>query len=132
MAPDDIDAPMLLTCLRRVENRGVVYSAHRTRALGGHGFRYAIATGRAERDPSQDLKGAIPPAKTKNFAAITDPEQAGGLLMVIDGYKGTCPVRCALQLAPLLFGLSPSNLFSERFAKLSVSDQNGSETLLRS
>jgi integrase len=101
--PDDIDPPTLLRCFRRIESRGAVHSAHRTRAVAGQVFRYAIATGRASRDPSQDLKGAIPPAKTKSFAAITDPEEVSRFLRVIDGYKGTFPVSCALRLAPMVF-----------------------------
>ena len=64
---------------------------------------YAVATGRAERDVSWDLRGALPPAKVSHFAAITKSKQVGPLLRVLDGYRGTLPVRCALRLAPLVF-----------------------------
>ncbi len=101
--PDLIDAPTLLSCLRRIESRGALVSAHRVRGIAGQVFRYAIATGRATRDPSNDLKGALPPVKGKNFAAITDPEKAAILLNAIDNFEGTFVVKCALQLSPLIF-----------------------------
>lgn len=99
----DISARDLLTALRRIEKRGAIQTAHRAKQDCGQVFRYAIATGRAERDPSQDLKGALTPYRRKNFAAITDPRQIGPLLRAIDGYEGQPVTRCALQLAPLLF-----------------------------
>ena len=72
--------------LRRIESRGALESAHRVRIICGQIFRYAVATGRAERDPIADLKGALPPARPKHLAAITDPEKVGGLLRAIEGY----------------------------------------------
>lgn len=118
-SPDEINAPALLSCLRRIEGRGAVHSAHKTRAVAGQVFRYAIATGRASRDPSQDLKGAIPPAKTRSFAAVTDPEDAGRLLRAIENYKGTSPVICALRLAPLVF-VRPGELRKARWADIDL------------
>ena len=64
----EIKAPELLTVLRRVESRGVLETAHRVRAICGQVFRYAVATGRAERDPAADLKGALPPAARKHMS----------------------------------------------------------------
>ena len=69
----------------------------------GQIFRYAIATGRAERDPAGDLRGAFPPVTGGHFATITDPAGIGALLRAIDGYEGTFVARCALRLAPLVF-----------------------------
>jgi integrase len=66
-------------------------------------FRYAIATGRADRDPCPDLKGAIPAPKAEHFAAITTPKEVAELLRAIDGFRGTFVVKSALLLAPLLF-----------------------------
>jgi integrase len=66
-------------------------------------FCYAFATGRIERDPSGDLRGALPPANGKHMATITDPKEIAGLLRSIAGYKGSIVTRCALQLAPLVF-----------------------------
>lgn len=82
----DIKAPEVLMCLRRIESRGALESAHRIKIICGQVFRYAVATGRAERDPTADLKGALPPRKPKYMAAITDPEGVAGLLRAIDGY----------------------------------------------
>ena len=74
----EIKAPELLMVLRRIESRGALDSAHRTRNTCGQIFRYAVATGRAERDPAADLRGALPPARSKHLAAITDPVVIGG------------------------------------------------------
>src|SRR5215470_16173771 len=63
----------------------------------------AIATGRAERDPAADLRGALPPVNGGHFASITDPAGIGALLRAIDGYEGTLVARCALRFAPLVF-----------------------------
>ena len=100
---NEIKAPELLSVLRRIESRGAVETAHRASQNCGQVFRYAIATGRAERDPSGDLKGAIPPTKTKHHASITDPAEIGKLLRVIDAYSGGLIVRCALRIAPMVF-----------------------------
>jgi integrase len=93
----------LLAALRRIEEHGAVETAHRALQNCGQIFRYAIATGRAERDISADLKGALPPVKGSHFAAVTDPKQVAELLRAIDAYQGTFPVQCALKLAPLFF-----------------------------
>ena len=66
-------------------------------------FRYAIATGRTQRDPSADLRGALTPVRHQHRAAITDPARVGELLRAIDAFEGTFVVGCALKLAPLLF-----------------------------
>ena len=98
-----IKAPDILMVLRRVESRGALETAHRIRTVCGQVFRYAVATGRAERDPSADLKGTLPPTKKKHLAAITDPEKVKGLLNAIDDFEGSFIVKCALRLAPLTF-----------------------------
>ena len=98
-----ITAPELLAALRRIEAKGALETAHRVKQVCGQVFRYAIATGRAERDPSGDLRGAIPPASGKHMATITDPKEIAGLLRSIDDYRGSIVTRCALQLAPLVF-----------------------------
>ncbi|MFP6814398.1 MAG: Arm DNA-binding domain-containing protein [Pseudomonadales bacterium] len=96
----EITAPELLAALRKIEARGVVDSAHRAKQIAGQVFRYAIATGRAERDPSRDLQGALArPIKT-HLAAVTDPEELAVTLRILDGYQGTAVVRAAVRLAP--------------------------------
>lgn len=85
-----ITEPDLLTVLRRIEAKGTIETAHRTQQNCGQVFRYAMATGRAERDPSGDLRGAIPPANGKHMATITDPKEIAGLLGSIDAYTIAC------------------------------------------
>ncbi|WP_289083456.1 integrase arm-type DNA-binding domain-containing protein [uncultured Spongiibacter sp.] len=98
-----ITAPELLAALRRIEARGAVDIAHRAKQTSGQIFRYAIVTGRAERDPSGDLTGALKSRRKSHHAAITDPKEVGRLLVAIDGFQGTLIVQTALKLSPLLF-----------------------------
>jgi integrase len=98
----DILPKDILDCLRRVEDRRTIETAHRTLQICGQVFRYAVATGRAERDITPDLRGALPPAKGEHFAAITEPKQVAELLRAIDSYQGSLPAVCALKLAPLV------------------------------
>jgi len=99
----EIKAKELLATLRRIEERGAVETAHRALQNCGQVFRYAIATGRAERDPSPDLKGALPPVKQSHHAAITDPKAIAELLRAMDSYQGHFVTKSALRLAPLFF-----------------------------
>ena len=99
----EITAPDVLAALRRIEGRGTLDTAHRASGNCSQVFRYAIATGRATRDPVPDLRGALPPARGENFPSITDPAKVAELLRAIDAFSGTFVVRCALLLAPLLF-----------------------------
>jgi integrase len=98
-----ITAPEILLPLRRVEARGNYETARRLRSTCGMVFRYAIATARAERDPTTDLRGALTTPKVTHRAAIIEPNAISGLLRAIDGYDGYPVVRAALQLAALLF-----------------------------
>ena len=119
----DIKPFELLTVLRRVEARGALEQAHRVLQICGSVFRYAVATGRAERDITADLKGAIPPKRVKHHASLTEPRQVGQLLRAIDGYEGGTIVSCALRLSPLVF-VRPGEL---RFAQWSEFDLDGAE-----
>ncbi len=98
-----LEAPEVLACLRRIQARGALESAHRALQTCSQIFRYAVATGRALRDPAADLRGALPSVKVQHFAAITDPKGIGTLLRDLDDYEGHFTTRCALRLAPLLF-----------------------------
>ena len=100
---NEISAPDLLSVLRRIEDRGAIEVAHRTKQICGQVFRYGIATGRCERDPSADLKGALTPSISSNMATITSPKEIRGLLLAIDDYPGFHVTRCAFRLAPLVF-----------------------------
>jgi len=99
----EITAPELLACLRRVEARSAIETAHRINQACGQVFRYAIATGRGVRDHSADLRDALTPIQAKHHAAITDPKRVGELLRAIADYKGLPVTRAALSLAPLVF-----------------------------
>ncbi len=99
----EILAPELLSVVRRIESRGAVETAHRVLGICSQVFRFAVATGRAERDPSGDLRGALAASKAGHYATITDPKAVAALLRAIDGYKGSFVTLCALRLAPLVF-----------------------------
>jgi integrase len=99
----DIEPIELLAAVRRVEERGALDVAHRVLMTARAVWRYAVATARAPREITADLKGALTPHKKRHFAAITDPVKLGELIRVIRGYQGGAIVRAALQLAPMLF-----------------------------
>lgn len=111
----------LLAALRRVEARGALETAHRLHQNCGQIWRYAVATGRAERDITSDLRGALPPAKETHLGAITKPEEIGILLRNIDEYKGSEVVRLALKLAPYLF-VRPGELRHAEWIEFSFFD----------
>ena len=99
----EIEPIELLATIRRVEERGALDVAHRVLTTAGQVWRYAVATNRAQRDVSADIRGALKPHHGKHFAAITEPSKLGELIRVIRGYQGGPIVRAALQLAPMLF-----------------------------
>lgn len=120
---NEVTPPDLLAALRMIESRGKRETAHRTKQRVGQIFRYAIATGRAERDISADLRGALAPVVTKNHAAITEPTAIGQLLRAIDSYTGQPMTHAALKLAPLVF-VRPGEL---RHAEWSEIDLDAAE-----
>jgi len=98
-----IAAPDLLAMLRKIEARGNLETARRVNQICGQVFLYALATGRGERNPSADLRGALTPPKPKHMASLTNPREVAGLLRAIDTYQGSFITSCALRLAPLVF-----------------------------
>ncbi len=115
----DVSAPILLAALRKLEQRGIIETAHRARAHAGRVFRYAIATGRVERNPADNLAGALEQPKTKHFASLTDPEQIGNLLRALWAYQGTAVTQAALKLAPMLF-VRPGELRHAKWAHIDL------------
>lgn len=115
----EIEPPEVLKLLHRIEARGKIETAHRTKQRIGQVMRYAIATGRALRDPTADLRGALTPAQVRHRPALTDPAKVGELMRAIDGYPGGLVVRCALQLAPLVF-LRPGELRQAEWAEFDL------------
>lgn len=115
----EIMAPEVLSLMRRVEDRGALNTAHRVRCIAGQVFRYAIATGKADRDPSGDLRGALPQAVETHFAAPTDPDKAGEILRSIEAFKGNYIVKSALRLSPLLF-CRPGELRNAKWSEIDL------------
>jgi len=115
--------PELLEVFRRLERRGKHETAHRAKQRVGQVIRYAIATGRAERDPTADLRGALAPVRVTNRAALTDPREVAQLLRALHGYRGHFIVEAALKLAPLVF-VRPGEL---RGAEWTEMDLNAAE-----
>ena len=108
-----------MSALRRIENRGAVDTAHRALQNCGQIFRYAVATGRAERDCAADLRGALAPVRESHFAAITEPKAIGALLKIMDSYHGNVITKCAMRLAPLVF-VRPGELRKAEWAEIDI------------
>jgi len=114
-----LTAPELLGVLRRLERRGKHETAHRAKQRVGQVIRYAIATGRAERDPTADLRGALAPVTVTNRAAITEPREVAQLLRALHGYDGHPVVEAALKLAPLVF-VRPGELRAAEWSEIDL------------
>lgn len=95
----DIEAPDVLAVLRRIEQRGAIDLAHMTKQIIGQVFRYAIATGKAVRNPVPDLEGALKPKTVTHYAAITEPFGIAELLRATEHYTGSITTKCALMLS---------------------------------
>lgn len=115
----ELAAPDFLRVARRIEERGAIESAHRIMQNCGQVMRYAVATGRADRNPVADLRGALAPPMERHHAAITDPRELGGLLRAIDGYAGDASTRAALRLAPLVF-VRPGELRHAEWSEINL------------
>ncbi|MBU0673947.1 MAG: integrase arm-type DNA-binding domain-containing protein [Proteobacteria bacterium] len=115
----EINTPVLLAMLRRIEARGAIYSAHRVRGLCSQVFKYAKSTGRCENNPAADLQAALTPVKTTNRPATTDPKELAPLLRMLDSYQGSVVVCCALRLLPMLF-VRPGELRAMKWADIDL------------
>lgn len=120
----DMNAQALLAALRKTESRGAVETAHRARTLAGQVFRYAIATGRAERNPAADVIGAIPQPQGDHFASVTDPAQVAPLLRALHGYQGSIVAMAALKPAPLVC-VRPGELRRARWTDIDLDAAEG-------
>jgi len=117
----EVTAPELLAVVRRIESRGAPETARRVLQYLSRIGRYAVATGRAERDAAADLRGALPPANKKHFSTLTDPKDIAGLLRAIDAYQGSFIVLCALKLAPRVF-VRPGELRKAEWTEFNLDD----------
>ena len=115
----DLNAPELLAVVKRIESQNKVETAYRTLQATGQVLRYAVQTGRAMRDVTSDLRGALTPSVTKHMPSFTEPQQVAELLRAIDGFTGTLTVQTALKLAPLVF-VRPSELRKAKWADINL------------
>ena len=113
----EINAPELLSIVKRMETQNKVETAYRTLQATGQVFRYAVQTGRTLRDITTDLRGALTPSVTKHMASFTEPLQVAELMRAIDGFTGTLTVQIAMRLAPLVF-VRPSELRKAKWADM--------------
>lgn len=109
----------LLVALRKIVDRGTIETAHRVKRSCGQVFRYAIATGLADRDITSDLRGALPPTTPRHHPSITDPVEVGGLLRAIEGFTGYEVTKLALKLAPLVF-VRPGELRAGEWSEIDL------------
>ena len=115
-----LTAPEVLAVVRRIEKRGVLETAHRALQNIGQVVRYAVATGRADADPTPALRGALPPVRARHMAAPAgDPGAVGALLRTMDAFKGGPVVAAAVKLQPLLF-CRPGELRTMRWADVDL------------
>jgi integrase len=98
----EITAPMILKTLRKVEAKGNYETAHRLRARIGSIFRFAVASGIAEEDPTYALRDALIHPTRVHRAAITDPKALGRLMFEIDAFNGQVTTRIGLKLLAIL------------------------------
>ena len=99
----EISPPLVLRLLRKIESKGKYHTAHRVRQRLGQIFRYAIVTGRLDRDPTADLKGALTVATSHQRSALTTPDEASRLLNVMGNYGGQPATVAALHVLALTF-----------------------------
>jgi integrase len=114
-----ITAPEVLTVIRRIKDRGLLHTAHKTMQNCGQVFRYGVQTGKCERDVTHDLRGALPAHETRHMASFTEPKDVKRLLQSFDDYTGSYPVQCALKLSVLWF-VRPSELRLARWADIDL------------
>ncbi|QXP89103.1 tyrosine-type recombinase/integrase [Methylococcus capsulatus] len=114
-----LTAPIILAVLRRLEDAGKAESAHRIKGIIGQVMRYAVASGRAESDPTQSLRGALAPVSKVHHPALLEPQEIGKVLRILHGYSGTPAVRAALRLGPLVF-VRPGELRTMKWEDLDI------------
>ncbi len=114
-----ISSSDVLKVLRRIEERGAHETAHKARQYCQQIFRYGIATGRTDYDPTHGVRGALAPVPVKHHAAILEPKAIGKLLRAMDGYNGQFVTRCALSLAPIVF-VRPGELRRAEWAEIDL------------
>ncbi|MDD5001252.1 MAG: integrase arm-type DNA-binding domain-containing protein [Thiomonas arsenitoxydans] len=115
----ELRAPDVLDVLRRIEARGLGETARRVHQLIAQVMRYAVATGRADADPTPALRGALKPVMVRHHAAVIEPVELGAMLRAFEGYSGGVVVRTAVQLQVMLF-VRPGELRRMEWAELDL------------
>ena len=115
----DMTAPDVLRPIKLIQNQNKLETAHKALQIAGQVFRYAVQTGRAVRDVTADLKGALPSSTVTHMASLTDPKDVAELLRAMDGFTGSLTVQTALRLAPLFF-VRPGELRTARWADIDL------------
>ncbi len=118
----EITAPLILKTLRKVEAKGNYETAHRLRARIGSVFRYAVASGLAETDPTYALRDALIRPTRVHRAAITDPKALGQLMRQIDGFDGQATTRIGLQLLAML-AQRPGEIRNAKWAEIDFANK---------
>ena len=123
-----ISAPEILQLLRKIEETGAIETAHRTQQICEQIFRYAVATGRAEQNPSSSLKGALAPPKVKHRAAVINPDELSEVLVKLGTFQGSPQVKAAIKLLPHLFA-RPGELRHMKWSEINFETAEWRHTL---
>ena len=99
----EIEAPEILETLKRIEARGAIDTTSRVRSIVSNIFRFAIATGRAVRNPAADVGVALKTTVKGHHPAITEPKRYGQMLRDTYTYSGSTITRTALQIHAFTF-----------------------------
>ncbi|MFT6944928.1 MAG: integrase, partial [Yoonia sp.] len=118
----EITAPMILKTLRKVEAKGNYETAHRLRARIGSVFRYAVASGVADADPTYALRDALIRPTRVHRAAITDPKALGQLMREIAQFDGQTTTRVGLQLLAML-AQRPGEIRNAKWAEFDLANK---------
>ncbi len=116
---DEVKAPHVLAIINRIEARGLGETARRVVQIIGQVMRYAVATGRAQSDPTPSLRGALKPVVVKHRAAITDKNSLATFLKAANAYPASPIVRAALLLQTMLF-VRPGELRQAEWAEIDL------------
>ena len=116
---NSIKPTAVLDALRLIQDRGKIELAHRTKIACSQVFRFGIASGVCDTDPSQFLSGAMVPVRRRHFSAVTEPDDVADLLKMLWAYQGSFQVECALKVSPYLF-VRPGELRQAQWADVNL------------
>jgi len=106
----DIDIREMIEVFQILNNAGTIDTLDKVKSVSSRVFKYAVGMGIIDSNPTRDISADLfKKKKTKNLAHITNPKEIGGLLRMIDGYKGSYQIENALKIAPYVF-LRPNEL----------------------